>query len=225
MDLSNYTPIDYRNWDFSGRGKNILHLLEDDEKELWNLALPYQDSRPDETGHGEYVVYSALKLIPFVGGISKIIVGSATTHDIGWSQLHKVERELFCTPGIWERYEPILRARHQEEGEKLSRELLSKIPSFSNYIESICQIVSQHDTRKGFLSLEDGVMRSADVSWRFSLVGIKLGIEQRGWSEEELKRRWKEWREKLLYNDTIKNIVDIEAENALKAYKEGLANF
>ncbi len=217
-----YTPINYRTWDFSGKGRNILHLLEDDERELWNMAFPFQDSRPDETGHGEYVVYSVLKLIPYTGGNRKIIIGSATLHDIGWSQLHKVERELFCTPGIWERYEPVLRARHQEEGEKLAREILSLIPSFTEYSNRICEIISQHDTRKGFLSLEDGVMRSADAMWRFSLIGIRLAIEQRKWSEEELRKRWKEWREKLLYNDSVREIADMEAENALKTYREGL---
>ena len=59
-----YTPIDYSKWDMSGQGKNILPLLNESEKEIWRLALPYQDKRQD-AGHGEVVTYFGLILLPY----------------------------------------------------------------------------------------------------------------------------------------------------------------
>ncbi len=216
----NYKPIDYKTWNFDGTGKNIKPLLSDDEKKLWDAALEFQDSRKGEKGHAETVTYFAINLILHTGGKRQIIVPSAILHDIGWSKLHPVERQLFYIPQ-WERYESILRQRHQEEGEKLAKEILRTMPSFSRYSNDICEIISQHDTRKGFLSQEDMIMRSADVLWRFTPTIIKIGAEQRNWDEKEVRRRQVEWK-KSLGNDVIREIADIEAENSFAAYKNKL---
>lgn len=126
-----WKPIDWYRWDFSGKGKNLVGLLNDKEMKIWNAALEYQDTREGETGHGEVVTYFSIRLHQEVGGEREIIVPSAILHDIGWSQLSENERKLFYDKTtdtidgrqIFERYEPILRARHQEQGKILAKKI------------------------------------------------------------------------------------------------------
>jgi hypothetical protein len=72
-----------------------------------------------------------------------------------------------------------VRIRHQEEGVRLAKEILEKIKYPADKIKQILEIISQHDTRKGFLSPEDGIMRDADKLWRFSKVGLDADIRRR----------------------------------------------
>lgn len=220
-----YKAIDYPSWDFSGKGKNIRHLLEPLELKIWNLSLPYQDTRRG----GEVSTYFVFQILKY-GDVKcerKITVPAIILHDIGWSQLTQTERDLFYEENetankqkVWERYEPVLRARHQEEGVKLSRKILTEANYPKEYREDILEIISQHDTRPGFYSPEDGVVRSADRLWRFTLPCLKIALESRGWSLSELEKRFDSWIEQkdFFYSNKIREIARIEKENTLQAY-------
>lgn len=218
--------IDYSKWDFSGKGSNLLHLFKDKEKRLWKSSFEYQDTRRGEKGHAEVVTYLALRLLEQVGGDREVVVPAAMLHDIGWSQLTNLERELFYVKDIdtftkqqvWKRYEPILRSRHQEQGVILARKLLDKIsyPSSTNKIKHICEIISKHDTREGFYSSEDEIVRSADMMWRYTLPVLEISVKQRGWSIKETKKQMEGWLN--FFSSEIRKIVRVERKNTFKAY-------
>lgn len=223
--MLDYKPIDYKTWNFDGQGKNILNELLPIEKEIWNKSLEFQDTRRGETGHAECVAYFALKLTKLIDAEREIVIPTAILHDIGWSQLTKSERSLFYeveidpTSGkqVWERYEPILRARHQEQGVRLSEKVLGNLNYPQEYKKEILEIISQHDTRKGFLNSNDGIMRDADKLWRFTLPHLNVGMTERNWSLDDAKKIMADWidKEGFLYSQKSKEIARIEMENAL----------
>ncbi|HLC75344.1 MAG TPA: HD domain-containing protein [Candidatus Nanoarchaeia archaeon] len=168
-------PLNYLLWNRSGVGKNILHLLDEREAMLWKLALPYQDKRGD-TGHAEVVTYFALQLLEHVSADRAVVVPAAILHDIGWSSVAREKLALFKPgiPSVWAQWQAIdaeMRIFHQNESVRIGSELLTQ----AGYIDQkhILDIVRQHDTRKGFLSVEDGVMRDADKLWRYTGIHVE----------------------------------------------------
>ncbi|MEK6970045.1 MAG: HD domain-containing protein [Nanoarchaeota archaeon] len=222
MELKTYQPLNYNMWDFSGQGKNIAALLQPIEKELWNRALSLQDKRLDP-GHAEFVTYFALELLKYELGDRKVVVPAAILHDIGWSQMSPAEVNLFSDPNM-KRYEPALRARHQEEGARKARDILIDSGYSQPHIPHIVEIISQHDTRDGFYSLEDGIMRDADKLWRFTIPEVEISTTHRSKTLEGLDVRNRKYiqKENFLYSDTAKEIARIEWENTLKTLREKL---
>lgn len=222
----NHKPIDYSTWNLDGRGDNIFALLSSIEKRLWEHALPYQDKR-DDAGHAENVTYFALKLIEYLGEKREIIIPAAILHDTGWSQLTREELGQFYLPN-YKDFEPALRKRHQEQGVKVANRLLEDIEYPEEHLLSILEIISQHDTREGFLSLEDGLVRDADKLWRYTLPHFKLGLEKRKgdpvygnpktFYEHVLKRSKQP---KFFFSGAAKEIARIEMEHTLKEYNGG----
>lgn len=215
-----YQPLNYNLWDFSGQGNNIANLLRTIEKDLWSMALPFQDKRQD-TGHAEFVTYFALELLKYEIADREIVVPAAILHDIGWSRMSPAEVNLFSDPNM-KRYEPALRARHQEEGARKAREILTNSSYPQQHIPHILEIISQHDTRDGFYSLEDGIMRDADKLWRFTIPEVEISVTHRSKTLEELDVRNRKYiqKEKFLYSPTAKEIARIEWENTLKILED-----
>lgn len=213
-----HEPIDYSCWNFKGMGENILHLFSDIEKKLWTIALPFQDKR-DDLGHVENVTYFALKLLEYLGGKRGIIIPAAILHDVGWSRMTQEELGQFYLPN-WKEFEPRLRKRHQEEGTKIANELLCDIDYPEEYLLDILEIISQHDTREGFISQEDGLVRDADKLWRYTLPHIKLNLRNRGTPVEELCEHILKRSKELgfFYSETARDIAGIEMERAVKEF-------
>lgn len=65
-----------------------------------------------------------------------------------------------------------MRYKHQDEGVKLAEKILERIEYPKDHIEEILEIISQHDTRDGFFSANEGAMRDADKLWRFDSYGF-----------------------------------------------------
>jgi len=216
----NYQPINYSKWDFSGKGVNIIPLLTKQEEKIWYDSLPYQDKRND-IGHAEIVTYFSIKLLEYLKGIREIIVPAAIEHDIGWSQLSKTELDLFADKNR-KRYSSILRARHQEEGIDLSKKILIKQNYPQPYTPHILEIISQHDTRKGFYSLEDGIVRDSDKLFRFTNIEFNVITKKRkNWnmSIEDIIKRAEGWLNKdgFFYSNVSKKIARIELDNTINS--------
>lgn len=214
-----HKPIDYTKWNFDGKGNNIINLLLPVEKEIWNIALPYQDKRND-TGHAENVTYFALKLTEFLNGKREITIPAAILHDIGWSQMKKEELDQFYDT-LGTDYEKQLRYRHQDEGVKFSRELLTKSGYPSEFIDPICEIISGHDTRKGFISKEDGIVRDADKLWRFTMPLFEIVIKERKWGFQKMINKCNDYISKsnFFYSEISKDIARIELDKTIESYK------
>ena len=220
--------IDYSWWDFCGGGENLCQVLDINFGDIWNAALPYQDTRRGEIGHGEVVTFFGYHLEEILEADKDVVVTADILHDIGWSQLSPVERDLFYVQEtdpiskgpIWKRYEPTLRARHQEQGVILAREILERLayPSPEKR-EHVYEIISQHDTRKGFYSFEDELARSADMLWRYTLPCIDFAVMERKQSLQEVRENMEGWLD-FFTNPKIREIAEAEIENGLQAYRE-----
>ncbi|MFA5926042.1 MAG: HD domain-containing protein [Parcubacteria group bacterium] len=145
-------------------------------QKIWDAALPYQDKR-DDAGHAEIVTNFALKLCKIEDVNEEIVIPAAILHDIGWSQLSDKERFVIFYKKATKEEMLHIRLRHQEEGVKLAKKILEDVGYTSGSIRKIVEIISEHDTRKVFLSKEDGIMRDADKLWCFSKLG--LGADHR----------------------------------------------
>jgi len=214
-----YKSIDYKNWNFNGKGLNILKDISSTEKKIWKIALPFQDKRGN-IGHTEFVTYFAIKLNNYLKGNRNITIPAAILHDVGWGQLTKKELKQFYLPN-WKDFEPELRKRHQEEGIKLAKKLLNKINYSQNQINEILEIILQHDTRIGFFSKNDGIVRDADKLWRFTLPLFRLVLKKRGTIfKKSYKRCLEDINKKgFFYSGFSKKIAKKELENTLKTIK------
>lgn len=139
--------------------------------QIWDLALPYQDARNDP-GHARVVTKYAAHLCKLESTEEDIVIPAAILHDIGWSQLSEEERMLIFNKDNPKELRLKMRYRHQEEGVKLAREILKKVNWQNEKIGEICEIISEHDTREGFISANEGAMRDADKLWRFDNYGF-----------------------------------------------------
>ena len=68
----------------------IILYMEEIFQKIWDLAEEYQDKRDDE-GHAKTVLEYAIKLLEILPANEKIVIPAAILHDIGWSQLSKVD--------------------------------------------------------------------------------------------------------------------------------------
>lgn len=140
-------------------------------KQIWELALPYQDAR-DDAGHARVVTMYAIAICGNENTDANVVVPAAILHDIGWSQLNEDERMLIFNKDNPKELRLKMRYRHQEEGVKLAKEILKKVQYPKKYINEILEIISEHDTREGFTSANEGAMRDADKLWRFDAYGF-----------------------------------------------------
>lgn len=225
-----HQPINYNTWNFDGSGSNLKGLINLKEEKIWGVALPLLDKR-DDLGHTEIVTLFALKLIGFFPNVNRgVVVPAAILHDIGWSKMTDTELKLFYITDddgegkeIWRRYEPVLRARHQELGADLARKILRENKFTKEDLTHICKIIFEHDTRKGFYSPEDGIVRSADKLYRFTYPHLGQAIRNRKtWTIKKLDELMDTWmnEEGYFWNDEIRKIARIEKQNSLRYYKQ-----
>jgi hypothetical protein len=158
------------------------------------LALPYQDKR-DDAGHHAITLGYARRLLAIEGGNADVIIPAIILHDIGWSCLPPAEVALLFDPSVTREQELALRNRHQNESVRLAAGMLHQISYPASQTRRILDILIQHDTRAGFLSKDDGLVRDADKLWRFSETGFnaddrKFGVGRTvhlAWLENELE--------------------------------------
>lgn len=65
-----------------------------------------------------------------------------------------------------------IRNEHQIKGVELAQQILKKADYDDKLHQEILEIISQHDTRDGFISNNEGAMRDADKLWRFDIYGF-----------------------------------------------------
>ncbi len=187
--------------------------MKEKHKEIWDLALIYQDAR-DDKGHAEIVTYYATKLSNIEGLNDDVVIPSAILHDIGWSQLSKKERFSIFDKGNDLNEILQVRLRHQDEGVKLAKIILSKVNYDSSLVDEILEVISQHDTRKFFISKNEAAMRDADKLWRFSKIGFWDDVRHSKITQSEYCEILKSKMEmsNFLYFDSSKKIAMDELE-------------
>lgn len=146
--------------------------------QIWNLALPYQDKR-DDSGHAEISLKYAIKLIELEKGDEDVISPAVILHDVGWSQLVKERRMLIFEKDAGEEVKRGVQLEHQKEGVRLAGEILRQVYYPEDLVKEILEIISQHDTREGFISKNEGLVRDADKLWRTSKEGFAASEARR----------------------------------------------
>ena len=146
-------------------------------QQIWDEALPYQDKR-DDKGHAEITTAYTLKLLETEKGDERIILPAIILHDIGWSQLPKKMLKRLTDSSAPKAELRLIRLAHQDAGVALAKKILTTVKYPKEYISEILEIISQHDTRQGFISNNEGLVRDADKLWRFSKTGIASDLRR-----------------------------------------------
>lgn len=120
----------------------------------------------------------------------------------------------------FKRQEPRLRELHQMAGAEYSQGALEELSYEAREISKIVDIVSLHDTRKGFLDVNDGIMRDADKLWRYSFRHWEMYIDGTKDEQEAVQRILSDIdKEGFFYSDIARQIARIEMEHTLKLAK------
>ncbi len=144
-------------------------------QKIWELALPYQDKR-DDPGHAEVTLSYAKRLVELESGNEDVVIPAIILHDIGYSQIPRERRMLIFDRKATREERDAVRYEHQEESVKLAKDILSEVGYPADLMPEILEIISQHDTRQGFISKNEGLVRDADKLWRFSRKGFGADI-------------------------------------------------
>ncbi len=153
-------------------------------EEIWKLALPYQDKRNDK-GHARITTQYALKLLESENGDRNVVIPAIMLHDIGWGQLSEKDRMLTFDDRATKEKKLEARYKHQNEGVRLGRKILIQVNYSKDLIEEILEIISQHDTREGFISQNEGLVRDSDKLWRFSKTGLTADLVRSNFSFQQ----------------------------------------
>jgi HD superfamily phosphodiesterase len=152
--------------------------MKDIFNQIWELAWPYQDKR-DDPGHAAITLKYAVKLVDLENGNEDIIIPAIILHDTGYSQLTKERRLQVFEKDISKEDRRKVQLEHQNESVKLARNILEKVNYPEEMIKEILEIISQHDTREGFISQNEGLTRDADKLWRTSREGLAVADARR----------------------------------------------
>jgi hypothetical protein len=171
--------------------------MKDIFNKIWDLAFPYQDKR-DDSGHAEISLKFAKKLVVMENGNEEVIIPAIILHDVGWSQLEKERRLLIFDKDTSKEDKLKLQLEHQKESVRLAGDILRKVNYPEEMAKEILEIVSQHDTREGFISKNEGLVRDADKLWRTSREGFAAGEARRKPDDKPPdESRWKKMEEDI----------------------------
>ncbi len=183
------------------------------------LALPYQDKRND-TGHHAVTLAYAQKLLKLEGGDEDIVIPAMILHDIGWSQVLPKHWQAVFRGKVKKEQAFSVIIKHQNESVRLAADLLNRIGYPPDKTREILEIILQHDTRRGFISKNEGLVRDSDKLWRFCKIGFAADIKRSGTAaKKECNRLGKALKNpKFLFSQSARKI----AREELKLRKAAL---
>lgn len=165
---------------------------------VWKLALPFQDKRKDN-GHASIALKYAQELLEKITVANPdIVIPAIILHDIGWSQMPE-EKLLIAYNHTSKKTEYYIAClEHQIFALEPAMRILKEADYDPLLIPWILIIISQHDTRKGWHSFEDAIVRDADKLWRYSETLLRVGIKNKGWTKkEEIKEHLRKTEENI----------------------------
>ncbi len=182
-------------------------------QQIWELALPYQDKR-DDKGHAEIALDYGEMLVGLEKGDEAIVIPAIILHDVGWSQLPRKRRLLIFHKDTTEEEKIPLRLHHQQESVRLAGDILIKVDYPGDLTEKILEIISGHDTRQGFISRDEGLVRDADKLYRFSKTGYETGAARGHLTAQAREEKFEADINKpdYFFSETAKRIASEELE-------------
>ncbi len=152
---------------------------------IWERALPYLQVR-DNDGHTIYAYGLGRALVDLTPDADpEVVLPAILLHDTGWSQVPEPEILEAIAPGGGR---PDLVLRHEEEGARIAREVLTDVGWDAERTERIVAIVDGHDSRREAISLDDALMKDADKLWRLTPHGVDTVMNWFGLTRGEAHR-------------------------------------
>jgi HD superfamily phosphodiesterase len=145
--------------------------------EVYALAEPYWHTRSGEIHMPESfrLAQRLLDALPEADGA--IVLPAILLHDVGYSRVPP-ETHHAGLAGAPDGWDADVTRRHEIEGARLAREILTRVAYDPERIDRVCEIVDGHDSRAEALSLEDAIVKDADKLWRFTESGVRAA---HGW--------------------------------------------
>jgi hypothetical protein len=183
---------------------------------IWELALPYQDKREDP-GHAEVTLRYAKQLVDLEKGNEDIVIPAIILHDVGYSQLPQERRLSMWKPETRNEDRMGIVYEHEIESIKLASKILRQVNYPLELVDEILDIISQHDTRKGFISKNEGLVRDADKLWRTSTEGVGVAAVREKAREGERYKKIEEGLKKpdYFYSDTARQMAITEVKTRM----------
>ena len=185
------------------------------EKRIYELAKPYLTVRENDL-HTRVAVDLALGLLQRVGGDRKVVVPAIILHDVGWFNVPASVIEEWR--GTMHHDHAISRI-HERESVKIAEGILKEVGYDGSLVNEILRIIDCHDTGETPQSLDEEIVRAADVLWRYSRDGfgvlLRLFNHKPAEMLEELELALEEWFSVPLYRQM--------AEEALEERKREVA--
>ena len=208
FSIESYPLIDYRTWvlgDACRRAVNLkrLNMLNREELALVDISSKYQDPRND-SGHGEFSVYTALNLLQYFPDAKREIVVPATwMHDMGFhsqnpNEWKRLVEEAVLKGNLKAMDDESKRRPHQNRGCFLAGRLLERLASeqaphrerIEDYDWEIADAIGDHDTRKLPPSVNGKILRISDLLWRASYPHAQAYMAD--WTLEKILKRFYE---------------------------------
>lgn len=100
-----------------------------------------------------------------------IVILAILLHDNGWKMIPEERQTDAFGPKM---KDADLRRKHEIEGVRIAREILSALAYPPGQMDEILQIIDGHDSRLKALSLNDQLVKDADKLWRFTPTGLDI---------------------------------------------------
>lgn len=144
---------------------------------VWHHAEPYLRARKSDI-HVPLSYWFAERLVEcHPEADAEVVLLGILLHDVGWAIIDEddIFNKAFGSDEIMsgEARRQIV-YRHEAEGARLARHILTTTATALDKVDEICQIIDGHDSRLQALSLNDALVKDADKLWRFTETGIAI---------------------------------------------------
>lgn len=190
-------------------------------EKIWQLALPYLDTRSNDI-HTEICREMANKLLNKLEGDRDIVIPAITLHDVGYKTIpEELQKKAF---GKVVR-SPELQRTHEIEGAKIAGEILESLDYEADKISEITQIIDGHDSREDAISDNDKIVKDADKLFRYSKKGsqimFKISLEEFGESPLERLKRLSSIIDTMFFTSEAKEIAEEEIKARFAELESG----
>ncbi|GAA3666875.1 hypothetical protein GCM10022237_28600 [Nocardioides ginsengisoli] len=166
-------------------GLRGIYVLDDAHAAIWERAVPYLTVR-DNDAHTIYAYGLGRALLDLTPDADPdVVLPAILLHDTGWSQVPEPEILEAIAPGGGR---PDLVVRHEKEGARIARAILTDVGWDAARAERVIAIVDGHDTRRAAISLDDALMKDADKLWRLTPHGVDTVMGWFGLTRDEAHR-------------------------------------
>lgn len=164
-----------------------LFALTERDAAIWELAKDFLKTR-DNDAHCLYAYGIANALLAQIPEAQEnIVLPAILIHDIGWSTVDERENLEAIAPDR-DGSKAHLVIKHEKEGAKIARRILTEVGLPAADIDEICAIIDGHDSRHEPISLNDALVKDADKIWRVTPHGRRVVMDWFGLNSEQSLR-------------------------------------